>query len=318
MGKIKEYLIASALVLIATCGGVFLTSNKSAHAAGTYGGKDFLEYQYQNKNEVIKSDNPSLTVGTYNIASGLHDHQIKPKKVGKAVKTLNADFIGLQEVDKGTKRNHNYNVTKMLSKYSGMKHYYYHPTIKTSGGTYGTAILSKYPIQKVGAYKLYSGKEEQRQMIIAKVKVPNFKRPVYFVNVHTAYQVDGKIRSKQMDQLNELLNDDLADKVKNKFPNIVGATIIAMGDFNASSKDPTMQKLTNMWTEQRDPKRTDYRSWPAMNPTVDYDHILTSSSQKWRVNNSCLPSSAKEQEKINWPLLSDHLPFVEKMTLTEY
>ncbi|HIW89107.1 MAG TPA: endonuclease/exonuclease/phosphatase family protein [Candidatus Ligilactobacillus excrementipullorum] len=318
MFKSKPSLLSLSILLISICSGIFLFTTKSVQAADTYDGKDFLDYQYQNSNQVVTSNNPSLTVGTYNIASGLHDHQIKPKLVGKGIKTLNADFIGLQEVDKGTKRNHKYNVAKMISKYSGMKYYYYHPTIKVPGGSYGTAVLSKYPIQKVGAYKLYSGKEEQRQMIIAKVKIPNFKRPVYFVNIHTAYQVDGKIRSKQMDQLNELLNDDLTAQVQAKFPNIIGATIIAMGDFNASSKDPTMQKLTNMWTEQRDPKRSDYRSWPAMNPTVDYDHILTSSSQKWRVDSSYLPSAEKDQQKINWPKLSDHLPFVEKMTLTEY
>lgn len=59
---------------------------------------------------------------------------------------------------------------------------------------------------------------------------------------------------------------------------------------------------------------TDYRTWPAVNPAIDIDHIFTFKGQKWNVKNIEVPHNSPA---FNWSSASDHLPLIAELELTE-
>lgn len=309
--KVLKNVVLSSIFILSIFSLTFLDTG--VYALEKENKNDSLEQQNKTFNKKIEDKNPALTVGTYNVASGLHDHKINPNKVGEAIKSLKADFIGLQEVDKNTKRNNNYDVIKMISKSSGMKYYDFNPGYNVDGGTFGTAVLSKYPIQK---YKIYKATKNW-QFTIAEVKIPKFERPIYFVNVHMDWKVSGGNRPEQVNKLNEILNDDNTE-VRHDFPDIIGGVVVLTGDFNASSQDKSLENINTRWKLMKSDKIKDYRTWPAANPGVDYDHIYTSKSQKWTVENIFLPTKKGSKDSIDWATVSDHLPVVERLRLDEY
>lgn len=277
----------------------------------------FLLNEWQNKSYTLHHNYPRLRVGTYNIAAGMPLNRPNPHALGKAIKALNVDLLALQEVDRLTEKSGHLDQAKIIAEEAKM-HYYYHPTFATQGGTYGTAILSKQPFEEVDAYPIYSGDEEPRQIIISKTIVSGFERPIFFINIHTEYHIDDTIRFKQMQILNEILNDDEAPEIRDKFTGLLGGIVLLAGDFNALTGSRALNELRGFWNELKDPERMDYRSWPAANPTVDLDHIFASGSQHWSVRDCFLPNDDFNQKGFTWPLLSDHLPLVMDLELREY
>ncbi|MDE5193032.1 hypothetical protein PYX08_23065 [Citrobacter freundii] len=58
----------------------------------------------------------------------------------------------------------------------------------------------------------------------------------------------------------------------------------------------------------------DTRSWPAVNPAIDIDHIFTFKGQKWNVKNLEIPHNSPE---FTWSTASDHLPVIAELELSE-
>ncbi len=57
-----------------------------------------------------------------------------------------------------------------------------------------------------------------------------------------------------------------------------------------------------------------YRSWPAVNPAIDIDHIFTFKGQVWDVKDMVIPKDSKE---FQWSQASDHLPIIAELELQE-
>ncbi len=58
----------------------------------------------------------------------------------------------------------------------------------------------------------------------------------------------------------------------------------------------------------------DSRTWPAINPALDIDHIFTFKGQKWNIKNIEIPHNSN---KFQWATASDHLPVIAELELTE-
>ena len=98
-----------------------------------------------------------LTVCSYNVKVLYYDHSndgngspmSKFDAVCEELKKIDADIVGLQELDRFSKRcGVGVDQLEMLAKKLGYNYWYYTKTVPSSGGEYGHGILSRYPIKK--------------------------------------------------------------------------------------------------------------------------------------------------------------------------
>jgi endonuclease/exonuclease/phosphatase family metal-dependent hydrolase len=110
----------------------------------------------------------SLNILTYNIQHGYNDAGEKGfKEQLERIRELDPDILGLQESDVAKMGTGNADLVKYFA--SGLNmHAYYGP--KTVNGTFGIALLSKYPIEDAKTHYMYSI-GEQTATIEAKIAV---------------------------------------------------------------------------------------------------------------------------------------------------
>lgn len=109
----------------------------------------FTSYTFEAEN--------SVKVATYNIKSGMltggytygdstganaYDYSY----IAADIKATGAEIVGLQEVDVNTGRNGNQDTVKLIADKLGYDYYYFASGREYDGGTFGNAIISKYPI----------------------------------------------------------------------------------------------------------------------------------------------------------------------------
>lgn len=250
-----------------------------------------------------------LTVASYNIAAS---RVSSPEEIGKAIKTMKADFVALAEVDVNTERSGHKDQLAIIAKESKM-YPVFGKAIDFEGGEFGPALLSKYPIKKSQNFLLpVPGDGRQHVLIVAEVEIPNFPEPVLFMAVHLDYKEDPAVRIKQIREIN---NVTIAS-IKTDFPSIESRIKILAGDFNEVDGTPVMSELYRYWNSVLD-KEADNRTWPAINPAIAIDHILTYKGQKWAVEEVIIPNKNKNWNGINWAAVSDHVPVVAKIRLLE-
>jgi endonuclease/exonuclease/phosphatase family metal-dependent hydrolase len=168
---------------------------------------------------VSPQNGSQLKIMTYNIQQG-YDVEGNKNLEGQlsVIREVDPDILGLQESDTARLANGNVDVVRYFADKLDM-HSYYGPT--TTTGTFGIALLSKYPIQNPTTFFMYSP-GEQTATIHAEIK-PNGQAYQVFVthlgNGGPMFQVEDVLRRIQgLD---------------------AGQHIIAMGDFNL--KPPTEQ-----------------------------------------------------------------------------
>ncbi len=167
----------------------------------------------------------ALKVMTYNI-----HHANPPAKPGLidldaiagVIKKENPDLVGLQEVDRFTKRSGNMDEAKVLAEKTGM-HYQFFKAIDHDGGDYGVAILSRFPFSNGAKVDLPQViKAEARVLSYATVTLPN-KTQLIFANTHLdATRPD----SNRVAQMKSILST-LSTKKE---------AIILVGDLNCEAK----------------------------------------------------------------------------------
>jgi endonuclease/exonuclease/phosphatase family metal-dependent hydrolase len=100
----------------------------------------------------------SLTVMTYNIQQG--NNQFGEKSIDQQlelIRQVNPDILGLQESDSARISLNNNDIPRYFAAQLGY-HVYYGP--KTVTGTYGTALLSRYPLENPRTFFTYSDQDE--------------------------------------------------------------------------------------------------------------------------------------------------------------
>ncbi len=213
-----------------------------------------------------------LTILTYNIQQGYSIHAQKNFDNQLAlIRRLAPDLIGLEESDDARIAGGNSDIVRYFS--NGLNMYsYYGP--KTITGTFGIALLSRYPIHHPRTYFLYS-KDEQVAVIQAQIKVGNHTFNVFVTHLGNS----GALVQQQ----------EFLQLVRGK------PDVIAMGDFNFVP-DTEQYRLTttildDSWT-LRWPKWVNNHG---QSPDREIDHIFVSPGTRVLV--------ARYIEK---PLASDH------------
>lgn len=257
---------------------------------------------------IITFAEEKIKVVSFNIAAGAKNFKADLNKTADAIKALDADIIGIQEVDRLTKRSGYVDQIKVLADLTGYN-FVFGKTIDFDGGEYGIGILTKHPILKAEKIDLPNEpNEEPRVALMAQVKVPTIQEPVNFINTHLGIVLNAKtdeelardssIRVRQAKVIN-----DYATKIKGlKF---------LVGDMNDGINSDSMTLLKYNWKCVFDEETPNTYTYSATEPFKGIDFIFVSPEKQWNIN-AFVPSTEEYRNEtgIDWRIISDHLPVI--------
>lgn len=139
-----------------------------------------------------------LVLATLNIAHGAKGLDV----VAQAIRDVSPDIIGLQEVDVGCERSGFVDETAELARLAGYNYHAFFKAIPLGDGEYGTALLSRYPIESYEVSALESGSGERRSVGHAVINVDGIKLDVLVT--HLSYE-DRSVRIEQMKTIGKML-----------------------------------------------------------------------------------------------------------------
>ena len=135
-----------------------------------------------------------LTVLSYNIRIGAgiqrwkaspyrlkNDATLDLKPIVAAIRSINPDIVGLQEVLGESQASE-------LGESLGMHHAYVQHGIGRHGSWWGVAVLSKYPIQSTDRVQISSGRGNTKSMLVAAIDLGG--RLASFISIHKDKDLD--------------------------------------------------------------------------------------------------------------------------------
>lgn len=172
----------------------------------------------ETKNNVKNINNNEIKVMTYNIRHGVGiDGKLDLERIYKIIASSGAKIIGLNEVDNEMFRSDFKKQYQILAKKLKMN-YVFGSTLRGIRGSYGNAILTTFPIEKVKNYSLpVSLGHEPRGVLEARIVLPD-RTKLLVLSTHLS--ADEKEREKQIKWL------------KNYLASIDKEPFVLMGDFN--------------------------------------------------------------------------------------
>lgn len=204
------------------------------------------------------------------------------------IKNANPDVALLQEVDVNTDRSSKLDEIALISAYTGMKYYYFSKAIDYQGGSFGVAILSKYPIDYSKTHLLPKqavdgSYVEQRVLCETRITFPGN----HTITVATSHlDLTETNRLLQVTAINDVLSNST-------YPVIFG------GDFNASPGSATINKIDGFGYVRTCLK--DCYSIPSTNPDKEIDYVTVLPANKFDV---------LSHRVITGVTASDHLPLM--------
>lgn len=233
----------------------------------------FALWRDQSKLVVHGESTTFFTMMHYNIWGAHHANNYWNAKqfdrVAAVINSQKPDFCTLSEVDSVTNRNHKYFMAKELAERTGM-YYAYAPAIKMTPGSYGDAILSKYPILAVRRFKLYpdpaQGKAEAEDRAVCAIRVEVGGASVWIASAHLDHRENEMSRVKQAKDLKPIIQG-------------LEGSLILGGDLNAKPNSETMRTIFEYMNPQYPSSTEEYYTWPscydgAEKPTKLIDYIL--------------------------------------------
>ncbi len=220
-------------------------------------------------------DAPILCVLTYNIHHGeAMDRRFDYDRLVETIAKLKPDVVALQEVDNGTGRADGVDQAALLGKRLGMNHAFGN-ALYYSGGQYGEAILSRFPIKYSQAHHLpYQFGNEPRTALAVQIVPDNGIPEFVLVGTHLCHQSE-ETRRQQTRELKKLFNETIERPV------------IIAGDLNARPEsEPIQVLLRGGWID-------------TVAPNSKIDYILVRESDPWEI---------VESKILDEPIVSDHDP----------
>ena len=229
-----------------------------------------------------------IKVISYNIHAGRDaDGGFNLDRIAHIIAEENADMVGLNEVDHGTRRSKGMDQAKYIAGRLHC-HYAFGKAIDHSGGEYGNAFLSKYPVVASRNHRLpihSSGISELRSMLECDVN-----RNGKLIKVCTTHLGLSKVeRQLSIEYISGVLRT-------------MGTSVVLLGDFNlVHAKDfeellPLKEVLKDTAEDIGD--GSDLMTFDSKNPGTKIDYILASKDMK------TLDTYTRAS------LASDHLPLI--------
>lgn len=223
----------------------------------------------------------AIVAMTYNI-QGANSHlgERSAEEQLALIREVGPDVLALQESDTARVSLNNHDVVRY---YAGKLGYdsYYGPT--TTSGTFGTAILSRFPLENTRTIFTFSDQDEVGTAA-AEITVDGVRFVIF--NVHP----DGS------DTAMEVFAETLLDR-SSGYPNV-----IALGDFNLRDDEEAYQRISSRYTN----------AWISVYPTgvspdgVDMsgenriDHIFFSTNLAARDPVYLLPPDSATDHPVHW------------------
>ncbi|MGW3654808.1 endonuclease/exonuclease/phosphatase family protein [Streptomyces sp. NPDC005151] len=215
-----------------------------------------------------------LRVATYNIHAGAgEDNVFDLDRTAAAIRDLNADVIGLQEVDVHWSSRSNFvDEAQALAEKLDMEVFFapiYDNAPATEGGDrpqFGTAVLSRFPVIDAENHDITRLSTQTPNPVpapapgFAEVTVNVKGSHVHVYSTHLDYRANPSVRSAQVTDMLNVLAEDSGPKV-------------LVGDFNAEAKAP---ELAPLWKELQDADPNGGGTYPAVNPFKRIDFVTVS------------------------------------------
>ena len=236
-----------------------------------------------------------LRVMTYNIhhAEGL-DGKVDLERIANVIRQSNADIVALQEVDKNTRRTGGIDMPADLARRTGMNIVFGANLDNYQGGQYGTAILSRFPIESHENHLLKQTREGEQRGVLQAVLAVN-QGQLLFTCTHLDHKADPAERLFSETQFTGL------------FARHAGLPALLCGDFNATPASELHKRLSKKWTDAWSiAGKSNGFTMGSANPTRRIDYIWLSSKKNFRVRWVDVPRSEA----------SDHLPLVAEIRFT--
>lgn len=183
--------------------------------------------------EASASNTVELSVLTYNIWHDQRDWPARSAVMFPALREINADIIGLQEV---IQHSNVPNQAATIAELMGYEMFFSSTDPADQEKRYGNAILTRYPIIESNMHKLAPLNDYRT---VAHVVVEIEGRPVDIYNTHLHHTGEGgAIRAEQIADLLAFI-----ERTRR------GTQTIVMGDFNASPDWPELDPLHAVYTD---------------------------------------------------------------------
>lgn len=232
-------------------------------------------------------------VMTYNIHHGEgQDGRVDLERIAKVILDANADAVALQEVDQNTRRTGGVDMAVDLAKRTNM-HVAFGANLDFQGGKYGTAILSKHPIESVENHVLKQARNgEPRGVLQAVLDVGQGR--VLFAGTHLDHTKD---------QAERLFSQAQFDELFAKFEDL---PMIFCGDFNDIPDSELHKRMSEKWADSWSLVSQDAGFTMSSNkPTRRIDYVWVSDTKNFKLRWADVPQTDA----------SDHLPVVAEMEL---
>lgn len=229
--------------------------------------------------DVQDESTDGITILTFNIRSANDEKgKVELEQIISEIEEVDADIIGLQEVERLMPRSNFKDQSKEIARALGYN-YVYGSNINILGARYGNATLSRYPIVSSKNHKLPHILLEPRGLLETVIDIDGETYHVF--NTHLG--LDLEERREQIGYINQVVGKKEAN-------------VILMGDFNYSSKDLNMI----------DPELTD--SAVALDRENDFTYSYHSSKPNVRIDRIYVSSDIELLgHQVLSSVISDHL-----------
>lgn len=213
--------------------------------------------------------------------------------IANVIKSVDPDFVALQEVDFKTNRSKNYDLATELGWRTRMVPLF-SKSMNFDGGEYGNGILSKHSfIQTRNVPLPYQEGNEPKIAVEALVRLPSGDQ-IAFISTHLNHLEDDSDRIKQVNEINKVF-------LKNKYPTILAA------DLNSEPGSVPLTILEKKWGTAYD-KNNPLLTFPSSKPVKTIDYVMFFPKEKWRVIKS---------EIIADSVASDHYAYLATIELLD-
>jgi len=203
---------------------------------------------------------------TYNIHHGEGtDGRFDLERVAAVMKTANPDLVALQEVDLSTVRASGVNQLAELARLMDMRAEF-GKAMSYDGGSYGVAVLSRWPLLAVENDGLpFAAEREPRTALTVQLR-PGPDGPLFqFTSTHFDNGREPDTRVAQATRVNELLTRP-------------GPPSILAGDMNARPDTDVMKILGEQWSNALTEDAE-----PTGRPRLRGDYVLYRPAACWRI-----------------------------------
>jgi endonuclease/exonuclease/phosphatase family metal-dependent hydrolase len=219
------------------------------------------------------------------------DGNLDIERIAQVVRSVEPDLVALQEVDQKAQRSQSVDQPAEIARLTKM-HVVFGANIPLQGGSYGNAVLSRFPIKSHTNHKLTRfDNGEQRGVLEVYFELSGLRHPLLFLATHLDHRPNNEERLASAQAILEIMADQ-PDR-----------PALLAGDLNDIPDSAVLNRFGQQWGRAN---ANVLPTIPVANPRRQIDYILLRPSARWRV---------VEAKVIDESVASDHRPIFATLEL---